>query len=68
MKTFLLSTVIILRPFFPLSRFCEELQYGRRGNDCVILLHGLGRTEQSIAKVKARLDKEGYQTVNYGCL
>lgn len=66
MKPFLLSAFIILSLFFPHSAFCEESQDHRDRNECVILLHGLGRTEQSMAKIKTRLDKEGYQTVNYG--
>jgi len=66
MKPFLLSAFIILSPFFPYSGFCDEPQDPGDRNECVILLHGLGRTEQSMAKIKTRLDKEGYQTVNYG--
>ena len=66
MKPFLLFAFITLSLFFPHSGFCKESQDRRARNECVILLHGLGRTEQSMAKIKTRLDKEGYQTVNYG--
>jgi hypothetical protein len=58
MKSFLLSAFIILSLFFPHSGFCEESQDRVAGNECVILLDGLGRTERSMAKIKARLDKE----------
>ena len=33
--------------------------------ECVVLLHGLGRTAQSMEKLRARLGEEGYNTVNY---
>lgn len=34
--------------------------------DCVILLHGLGRSELSMKAVEWRLKKEGYRVVNQG--
>ncbi len=34
--------------------------------DCVILLHGLARSESSMAVMEDRLSAEGYQTVNLG--
>jgi len=33
-------------------------------SECVILLHGLARTEYSMAKVDRRLQDQGYHTVN----
>ena len=43
------------------SGFCEDA--GDRGvekNACVILLHGLGRTKQSMVKIEKRLKALGY--------
>lgn len=35
-------------------------------NECVILLHGLGRTHLSMRKMARRLKNAGYMTVNFG--
>jgi len=53
-------------PFLAHSAFSEDA--GSRGgkNEGVILLHGLGRTQRSIAGMEKRLRQEGYRTVNYG--
>ena len=66
MKSFFLSAFLILTPFFAHSGFGEEA--GNRGdrNEGVILLHGLGRTQRSMATMETRLRQEGYWTVNYG--
>jgi len=37
-----------------------------RRNECVILLHGLGRTKRSMRKLGRRLQNAGYHTVNCG--
>lgn len=34
-------------------------------HECVILLHGLARSDSSMKKLETSLQKEGYQTVNY---
>jgi len=34
-------------------------------NECVILLHGLARSDSSMNKLEKSLKREGYQTVNY---
>lgn len=36
------------------------------GKDCVVLLHGMARTENSMAKMAKALINEGYNVVNYG--
>ena len=35
------------------------------GNSCVILLHGLARTDNSLKKMELALQGQGYNTVNY---
>lgn len=35
-----------------------------KANECVILLHGLARTDQSMSKMAKKLSVAGYQTVN----
>ncbi|MEH6628345.1 MAG: alpha/beta fold hydrolase [Motiliproteus sp.] len=35
-------------------------------NECVVLLHGLARTENSMSTMADALTQEGYHTVNYG--
>ena len=35
-------------------------------NECVILLHGMARSEQSMSKMAKELSKQGYSVVNYG--
>ena len=66
MKFFFLSAFLILTPFFSHSGLGEDT--GSRGdrNEAVILLHGLGRTQRSMAAMEKRLTQEGYWTVNYG--
>lgn len=49
------------------SGFCEDARdRGVEKNACVILLHGLGRTKHSMAKIEKRLKALGYMTVNHG--
>lgn len=36
------------------------------GSDCVVLLHGMARSESSMAKLANRLLQEGFGVVNYG--
>lgn len=35
-----------------------------KGTECVVLLHGLGRTEFSMARLESELEKSGYVVVN----
>ena len=35
-------------------------------NECVILLHGMARSEHSMSKMAKELSKQGYSVVNYG--
>ncbi len=35
-------------------------------NECVILLHGMGRTKRSMRRLERRLSGRGYRTVNLG--
>ncbi|MGQ0610478.1 MAG: esterase/lipase family protein [Paracoccaceae bacterium] len=39
---------------------------GAAGADCVVLLHGLGRTEVSLLPMQIALEARGYQVVNRG--
>lgn len=34
--------------------------------ECVVVLHGLARTDKAMQKLADRLDSQGYQVVNYG--
>jgi alpha-beta hydrolase superfamily lysophospholipase len=36
-----------------------------QASDCVVLLHGLARTEVSFAELSAKLTDQGYQVVNH---
>lgn len=40
--------------------------YADRSDECVILLHGLGRTERSMIKIEDRLQDAGYRVWNLG--
>jgi hypothetical protein len=44
-------------PFF-------SLQIGKEKSDCVILLHGLGRTSRSMKKLEKSLSLQGYNVIN----
>ncbi len=35
------------------------------GNDCIVLLHGLARTEKSLSRLEEHLKKEGFCVVNF---
>jgi len=54
MKRFLLATLLFLWGVTALAQ------------ECVVLLHGMARTERSMSKLGAELTKEGYFVVNYG--
>ena len=45
--------------------FCHA-EASDKGSDCVILLHGLARTEKSLLKLERHLEKHGYYVVNKG--
>lgn len=53
---YLLSIIIVLL-FWPVSAY---------SNDCVILLHGLARSDGSMSKLEEVLEAKGYKTVNAG--
>lgn len=40
--------------------------HGSGGSECVILLHGLARTENSLAKLERHLEVQGFYVVNIG--
>jgi pimeloyl-ACP methyl ester carboxylesterase len=54
MKRFLLATLLLLWGVTALAQ------------ECVVLLHGMARTERSMSKLDVELTKEGYFVVNYG--
>jgi hypothetical protein len=41
-----------------------DLQIGKEKNDCVILLHGLGRTSRSMKNLERSLSLQGYDVIN----
>ena len=46
--------------FICLFSFCESLI----ANECVVLIHGLARSSQSMKVLEARLETEGYEVIN----
>lgn len=61
-KVFILRLVLLL---LPLSGCAETKQPTTMNNmDCVILLHGLGRTSSSMSNMAEALSDRGYHTVN----
>ncbi len=66
MKLFPISVWLILSALCLQSGFSEETEDSVTENECVILLHGLGRTRYSMNKIESRLKEIGYSTVNYG--
>jgi triacylglycerol lipase len=53
-----LFIVALLTPMLPLAQPIPQSQ------ECVVILHGLGRTEWSMKPVQWRLEEAGYTTVN----
>lgn len=45
---------------------CSLPFYQAQAADCVILLHGLAKTNHSMSKIAKALDRAGFFTVNYG--
>ncbi|MFL0809673.1 MAG: alpha/beta hydrolase [Agarilytica sp.] len=52
-----ISLVFVLVIVLPVKGFAS---------DCVILLHGLARTDSSMAKMEEALEREGYKAINAG--
>ncbi len=71
-------TALALRLFRKLMRFlaflllgggplaCGDSSPAEGSSDVVVLLHGLGRTDLSMARLKYRLSERGYRVVNVG--
>jgi pimeloyl-ACP methyl ester carboxylesterase len=45
---------------------CCQTEAADKGPECVVLLHGLGRTEKSLLKLESHLEKNDYYVVNMG--
>lgn len=58
----LLQVVLMLCP--PLAAGAEALDKNRSGTEWVILLHGLGRSSRSLARLEADLAGQGYSVLN----
>ncbi len=56
-----LCLICLVAVSFPGSGACND---GRHDGECVILLHGLMRTDRSMEVLAAFLDKEGYAVIN----
>lgn len=52
------SALRALLPILVLAGFAQA-------EECVVLLHGLARTNKSMSALQARLEREGYRVVNY---
>ncbi|WP_207691683.1 esterase/lipase family protein [Desulfonema limicola] len=62
-KTFYLSFIFLVMLIFT---SCTKLYSFTAKNECVILLHGMGRTSFSMKKLDKFLSGRGYKTVNLG--
>jgi triacylglycerol lipase len=56
----LLTTITVLLTSAPITSI--ELTHSK--NDCVLLLHGLGRTHRSMKKIQTALETQGYDVKN----
>ena len=45
---------------------CISLLFNTAYADCVVLLHGLARTEKSMSKIETALERDGYTVINDG--
>ena len=59
--SFLVWLTALISLFMTTQAFCSDALQAR---ECVILLHGLGRTYRSMAPMARDLDAAGYKTVN----
>ena len=59
---FVLGFLLALPPILPLTAHGSE---GDHDKECVILLHGMGRSKSSMEEVEAFLLDKGYQVVNF---
>ena len=67
LKRVALRVVISFLRFLLLSGFLlVPNAYANMSDECVILLHGLGRTERSMGKIEDRLQDTGYRVWNAG--
>ena len=57
-KLFLLSLFFLIAPIYALP--------ADRTSECIVLLHGLARTEKSLTKLEQHLENEGFNVVNVG--
>jgi pimeloyl-ACP methyl ester carboxylesterase len=55
-----------MRPVLPVLALCLVAALPARAADCVILLHGLARSETSLFVMEEALEAEGYRVVNQG--
>lgn len=62
----LLSLVLVLSGCSRTGLFVSEPVEGKSRNECVVLIHGMGRTLHSLDSMQERLVAEGYHTVNLG--
>ncbi len=62
----MLTMTLTLALLWPLSGRAEAPPAAADTAGCVILLHGMGRTERSMAKLGDRLAEAGYQVWNQG--
>ena len=62
----LLSLVLLLSGCSRTGLSIREPVSGKARNECVVLIHGMGRTLHSFDSMQERLVAEGYHTVNLG--
>jgi triacylglycerol lipase len=63
MNHFLTTTLIIILTIIG-NAYADGLPSKINTQECVILLHGLGRTSKSMAKIESTLKKKGYSVKN----
>lgn len=64
MKRSFKHTVVILAAMLALNACTQEAQTGPAPDECVILLHGLARTDLSMHRMKLMLERHGYYVAN----
>ncbi len=64
-KSFPIMVSILLGLFPNIQGAVEAMTHGHQ-NECVVLLHGLGRSPASMSRLEEYLSGQGYRTVNFG--
>ena len=58
--------LLFILTFFPILTSCVQAPPAPQKNECIILLHGMGRTSYSMKTLEKYLSARGYQVINQG--